>query len=503
MNNLIKSESAGNDNFSRVRYGDMEYEFTAFLFNPDSGGQAFILRPEAIIELMIEDDINDHSHTGYVILDNTRDHLERPPIEGGSTYLFRGDARDVFRFILTPVLNPDQITTQNQEKVRELMTLNFDFIVYDIEDYFEGGSKRRKLYFHDLFKQLLGEQGSSFSTAKFITNAAYLNNEDRGLNTGIILSKLIEGGLSKEDGLSTSFINFDTGSTKLFYSSPVDYRVTDCIQYVLSKHVSSQQNNFDKCILRIERYTRKWSLISLAEYFSRAYRKSTDSAGDLFLENYLLEGLKDRNTKTLNATVKRAPTYAPYLANNAILSNYSFIPSSGLTQQAVIGSAVSSYGHKNKAFRVDMQETSFERLAEVYKQNYVAPMKGEKGSPSSNLYPNKYRVDQKNIDLMFSTSEYNPQQRLGIGRSDSLKDALMLNSTISFTAPGVTYRQSCRFIGVDRNDDSFNCTFDDKMLGIYFIVNTKHIIKNNTYTNSIVAIKSSDYRDIKFVGNYV
>lgn len=67
MNSFGKSEAAGN-RFSRMVLEDIEYDFEAYLINPES--RFFILRPAAILDLVIEDNINNYYHQGYAVLDN-------------------------------------------------------------------------------------------------------------------------------------------------------------------------------------------------------------------------------------------------------------------------------------------------------------------------------------------------------------------------------------------------------------------------------------------------
>lgn len=501
MNSFGKSEAAGS-RFSRMVLEDMEYDFEAYLINPES--RFFILRPAAILDLVIEDNINNYYHQGYAVLDNRMDLLERVADEGGPSFLFRGEGRDIFRFKFTPKLTPGKNINENEGKVKELISLDFDFVIYNVEEYVEEGQKKRKIFFHDLYKQILSETNGGFSTGTYSNLSISSDDDTRSLNTGIAIRELLREVFPSTDGFGVSFADFDEGGTKIFFSAPSSYSGDDCLNYLLSKHVSTKDNNNDRCILRIERYPKRWSLVSLSKFFKNAYRQQNDAGGSLFLENFLLQGFKGGSgSKVLNVVIKRTPSVASYIPRSGIISQFNYIPPAAANQNAITSSLVHSYSYSGKSFSIDAKDNTFDSVQTIFQDNYVKNLKGDKGKPISNLYGNLTRKEQKNTRNVYSTSNYSPEQRLGVGRSNVLKNAILMNSCINFSIEGATYRQACRFIGIDRNDDAPASSIDDKMLGIYFIVSVRHIIRDNKYMNDIVAVKVYDYKDIGFKGEYV
>ena len=58
------------------------------------------------------------------------------------------------------------------------------------------------------------------------------------------------------------------------------------------------------------------------------------------------------------------------------------------------------------------------------------------------------------------------------------------------------------FFTLDRSENYVENNFDDKLLGIYFIVEVKHIFnEDNTYNNQIFAVKTYNFKDLKFKEN--
>ena len=488
-------DSAVSADFGTVQYGDDLYEFRVILYNPD--GKAFILRTEGIEALHIEDSMGRYYASGYIVVKNDHDLLEMPG-QGGKNYLFRGDSRDALRVSITPKINVKN-SSQANEKTKTMYALNYDFIIYNIEEIETDNpsQKFKKLYFWDLYHQILTEKNINFSTAK-LGKDAFSNSKELGsVSTGVAIQEVLKQTFPISDGFKLAFGKFDAGGTDIFFSSPTGYKAEDCLEYLLSKHVSTAANNFDSCLLSIDRYPKTWSLISIKEYFDNAYKAASNAGGPLFLEKMLLGGVKGSNPNVLNTIISRSPAISVYFTNAGTINNFSFVPPPGnLTQTRINTHNVHSYSYSSKDFVVDTESNSFASIKRVYDSNYVKGMLGQRGTPRSNLIGNTYRNSTQNITNVYSTSQENKQQRLGVGRNEALYNAIMLNNSISFKVPGATYRQTGKFISIDRTDSTSDSTFDDKLLGIYMIVKVNHIFSGNSYYNEIVAVKTYNYKDL-------
>ena len=508
IDDILQADSAKTE-FGTAIYNKTVYDFRVMLINPEQN--VFIFRSGGIKDLTIHDNINSYFQQGSMVVTNNFDLLERPTSESGSSgaasvnntkpvsYLFRGDSRDILRISITPKLDQSAIA-QSSESLKTMMAMVYDFVIYNVEE-IPGGTateKYKKLYFRDIYHQILLEKKLNFSTAKLPTNT-YKNSSaiPGAVSTGAAIQELLKATFPASEGYIPTFGKFDTGGTDIFFSSPAGYSAHDCLMYLLDRHVSVPANNYDYCILSIERYPKQWSLISLKECFDAAYNAANDSGGPLFLERLLIGGYKDNDPEQNTNNISRTPSNSVYISDVGTINSYSYVSAPGeLTQNTVRTSVAHSYNFKNKTFYSDIGSNSFTAQQDIYQQNYVDNMLGDNGFPSSNLIGNTYRLNNLNIENIYSTSNNSKEQRFGVARNKSLTAAIYLNNTISLTLPGATYRQTGKFIAVERTDALDSSKFDDKLLGIYLIVSVTHIFSDTTYTNEIVAVKTYNYRDL-------
>ena len=395
--------------FGTAVYRKTVYDYRVYMMNPE--GNTFIFRNSGIMELQINDNIDNYYQDGYMVVTNDFDLLERPsPITGSpgvadslntsaKNYVFRGDSRDSLKILITPRINTTN-NLQMPEQLKEAFSLEYDFIIYNVEEITtdQPSVKYKKLYFWDTYHQILSEKNISFSTAK-LPKKAFRNFSGVGeVSTGAAIQELIKAVFPTSDGFNLRFGEFDAGGTDIFFSSPANFKADDCLQYLLSKHVSTAANNYDKCILSIDRYPKQWTLTSLKASFDAAYDETRNVGGSLFLERYLLGGFKDSNANALNAVISRSPALAPYFGDSGTLDTFSLVPSPGhLTQAKVNSRVVHSYSPADKAFYIDSESNSFVNTQDTYEANYVQNMLGQQGNPSSNLIGNIYRTTNQNI----------------------------------------------------------------------------------------------------------
>ena len=515
IEDILQGDSVKTE-FGTVIYNKTVYEFQVMLINPDQN--VFVFRNSGIKNLTISDTIDSYFQQGTMVVTNDFDLLERPTMESGSSgaapvnnampvnYLFRGDSRDILRISITPKLDQNSIS-QSSEPLKTMMSIVYDFVVYNVEE-ITGDSateKYKKLYFWDIYHQILLEKKINFSTAKLSSKTFKNSNATPGaVSTGAAIQELLKATFPGSEGFTPVFGKFDAGGTDIFFSSPAGYSAHDCLMYLMDRHVGVPATNYDRCILSIERYPKQWSLISLKEHFDAAYNAANDAGGPLFLERLLIGGLKDNDPEQTAKGISRTPSNSTYLSDVGTIQSYSYVSAPGeLTQNMVRTKVAHSYNFKNKTFYSDIGSNSFTSQQKVYQQNYVDSMQGDNDSPSSNLIGNAYRLNNLNIENIYSTSNNSKEQRFGVARNKSLTAAVFLNNTISVTLPGATYRQTGKFIAVERTDALESSKFDDKLLGIYLIVSVNHIFTDTSYTNEIVAVKTYNYRDLGQTENVI
>jgi len=522
----ISLPSPDTDNIFKVGKTGNEFLFDAILYNVND--QFVRLRNQNITEFVIEDNFLNFYHKGYLIFRNDMDAIENIPenLTGVSEkqfsnisyieqtkvlpYSFRGDCRDFLLVDIMPRLDNTNSNFDYGDNLNTQWRLKFLFSIYNTEDILtnEKGAKYKKLYFWDYTYQLLREKNLDFTTAKFANKKDVLigDDSDRSIKTGEAVKNIIKTAFPAEEGYKIKFAEeFDEGYTDIFYSCPTDSKALDDLNYVMDRHVSSPGNNYDFCILRKERYSDKWSFRSLKSYFENAYDKSVtkniDGGGSLHLEKFYIGNFSDSKVDNYNVASRAptGPTNSAYLPDYSYIEDFNFSPPPGISVQEFLTSHfVNTYDFNGKAFVIDVNENDFSKSLKVYKDNYVNNMKGNIGkNPYTSLTKNEYRVSNINYDAEFTPHFESKDQRLSVGRNEFLKKALFLNNTLNFTAPGLTLRQSGRFISVDRQTSLPESKFDDKLLGTYFVVSVKHVFRNSDYKNEITCVKPYLFNDPK------
>ena len=499
-----------------VTFNKSEYLYCVVLLNGE--GPFLNLTTDSVVGLTIDDNLTNFTHRGELVLNNNNDILERAYNNPGESYttrqkdldksnlefFFRGDGRDLVLVLITP-RDSDNINLQDPTTFINPFTLKFVFSIVNIKDTVaNNGAKLKILTLEDLDDRILQEKNLGFSSSSLVTtpNVANLDNSARGIMSGELIKAILANALTDSnkinDNSQIKFSNndaWDNGASTLFYSSPAPYNAYQDLLYVLKRHVSGK--TFDPCVLRKER-NNNWSLMSLSNYFKYSYIKENDSAGALHIEKFLIQSVGE----SVNVVVKKNRTPSSLINNTGFLNssyitNYKIYYSQASDlQDNVLTHAVHSYQLNDKQFNIDLTRNNIEVAQKVYEDLYVKPMKGDNGQPAPNFYINLLRKNNKNIKNVFTLVDYNIDQRLNWGRNMILLNALYKNLTVEFTVDGISTRQAGRFISIDREDSLPSSKFDDRLLGIWLIVDVEHMFTSATYTNKIIAVKTYSYSPV-------
>jgi hypothetical protein len=501
------------------------YRFNVGLYSSDGRYQE--LKMGAINKLVLEDDFQDFYHKGYIIINNTFDAVERiadfsnleSATQGATTlkndkgFIFKGDSRDILSIDIMPKLDEESLAFAEDKDANKLFRLQFNFAIYNTEEIIgtNPGEKFKKLYFWDMYNELLREKNSYFSTANYVTNLDTINatNAARGIYTGDAIIAFLNDFFKEKDGwpITIDEKNFDQGSTNIYFSAPARFKGIDCLKYLISRHVSTAKNSFDASFLRIERDTNNFTFLSLSDYFKRALngasQNTNSQTGELYLETFKLGAYSDATAMNFELS---KPDYVPadglVLDKYGIINNFSFDPMPGIfTQQDLVSINVHSYNNDEKCFQIDEQRNTINSALSVYDTNYVLPFqKFSFDKAYRNYFPGEYKQTQKNIrnvsTIIEQEDEFNADQRLGSGRNKSIFNTVFMNNTVLFTVPGSTHRQAGRFIGVTRDGAYPYSDFDSKLLGIYFVVEARHHFNGADYFNELRCVKTYSYDNL-------
>jgi len=488
-------------------------------------GRSFTLYNKAIKELVITDTIKDFFASGYLVLDNSYGAIERlnttintynspSYYDGGNlnnstskskneSFLFQGDSADVLLIKIMPKLSNSNFNNNANESVNSNFLMEYSFSIYKIED-ISGDSvdeKYKKLSFWDQYYDVMRQKNSYFSTSDCVDQENILNasNNERGTTTGNALSSLISKSLEPIFKENLKFGDFDTGASKIFFTTPASYTDSDSLNYILNYHVCSKESNYDHPLLRLERYPKQFKLTSLKKLFENAVLKNKSSnsqtgttvqGGTEFLETYKIVGFADTQLDgpNLQFELNYDNNLSPFLGNLGSVKSYTFEEMDGnITRQLLSPRIVHTYDSDEKTFCIDSFENSMEEVNKAFEQNYVKPF-GNNATMS--FKSGKLRDEFFNIqNTLFLTHYSDPVTKLAQGRTQLMFDILKFSNMVKFKVKGSTHRQAGKFILITRDDSVTLSDFDSKILGVYFIVQASHIFSGAEYENEIIAVK--------------
>jgi len=512
----VTNDSQFSDFASMVNRSFVDFRLAIASF----AGRSFQLKQKAIKELVLEDSIYNFYQSGYIVLDDSFNAIERIDLENNDTslpnyystglrsktnkgFLFHGDSADVLTMKILPKLKDSTYSTNEDEVIKENFLLDFTFTIYNIEE-IPGTSvneKWKKIYFWDIYYDVLRQRNTYFSTADLIDSDNIINasNEERGTTTGNALSSLLVKSLEPVFKNEFKIGNFDSGQSKIFFSSPSQFKDIDSLNYILNHHVSSEDNNYDHCILKLDRYPKAFNFVSLKKIFENAVLQqksgtsttgSTVVGGAEFLETYKIAGFANTTSQGFNLQFELSydPKYSPYLGDLGNVKAYTFDEMSGdLSRDLLSPRVVHFYDSKEKQFNIDSNLNSMEEFETAFAENYVKPFGNDS---KASFLPGKFRKTFENMQNVYFVSHFSdPFTRLSQGRTQLMYDTLNLSNTVKFKVKGSTHRQAGKFILITREDSVTLTDFDAKILGVYFIINVRHVMDGTEYFNEITAIK--------------
>lgn len=473
------------------------------------------------------------------------DRLEQSP-----GFIFMGDARDYIDIKIMPTGENNELLTK---KAQRFLGIFIQGAIYAVEEVATDTPdvKFKKLYFWDKYYELLREKSTSWSTVEVVENKLGLNkkpgnrqtpsavdsnisaqnpeyaatleelkslkvknvvnfsNEQRQIPSGEAIKYFLAAALPEREGYPALFpsqsfeqegdvtpqptlraddVNWDVGSSTLFFSTPAKFKNHESLQYMLEGHISGPETLYDQSFLRIHRFFRCFTFKPLSTYFKQAYEGQ--GGGPLYAETILLGGYTSDSEGNIWSRIKFfTPKIERFqLPQSGSTINYALEPSLGnITQKMFNTKFIHSYNQKDKQFNIDIAENNMEKIMETYQKNYVETIKT---GTWANIVPGKNRVDNKNIEHFFSVIEEDQYQRLARGRNKALYTAIFANNQVKFRVPGSTIRQAGVFIGVNREGSAPINLYDNKILGIYFVTEVKHIFEGNTYITEVTCIKT-------------
>lgn len=533
----VRALGLDHDNPDKLEhFDDRRFKFSLYLLNQD--GAAIKIRKGAIKELYIEDNIMDWFHHGYMLMMNPDDVMERAhsiytsdeardkPVDI-TPYHFRGDARDLLLLTFEPHVDPGEVNETVFQKLNNMVyTMKFLFTVYATEDVVDmpgRKNKMQKMYFHDYRYQLLREKNLYYSTAKNLgpigtsssstIPVSHRNNDDRSKPTGEIVQDILKTALVDSATDNMFSYHWDFGGSNLFYTSPANYKAIDDLNYVLDRHVSTEKYQYQPCLFRLQRYTERWELLPIEEYFKRTKQQYETGVGpgayqsEFFLLSNDSEPPADLfgrsgtppRRKTFGNSIK-TPMNNYHFPDLSVIDDFVFSEINGSDCQELLNSVIMHrYSESDKMFGVDLAQSNIKNVHSMFQSSLVSHMYGfdkkftmnssSAGAGYSSWLPDSSREQNFNFRVESSwTPDVN--KTLSAGRNKLLLSAFLMGNTIQFDVRGETSRRAGVWIAVDRDTNYVDNEYDKKVLGQYFVTRVTHkITSSGEYTNNVMGVK--------------
>ena len=521
---LFTAEQANYNNF-QVVINKKNYLFRATFANAD--GYYVSFQKDAILDLKIFDIIYTPFMGGHIVIDNTEDVIERyklsqinkefvnsnaPDIVG---YRTRGDGRDLLYLTMIP-LDPTQDPkqspyNQNNLNYNKVFSLQYIFVLSDEVDVETTTGKAKKYTLEDLDYVILKEKKIFFSSTSLLPSKqiSFYNDLNRRSLTGDCMKYILQKGLnapgavySTLSGNTTVTPSFESGASKIFYSSPNDYTAYDDLMYIYNFHVTNDAGK-DFSFLLKDNFTGEYTLESASSIFSKAYNKEADSGSQYYVENLTIAGSQTSTSNIIQNDIKK-PLYAIEFGETSDIQEVKFFNTPGLEFQNKIKTIlVHNYDFDDGTFNVNSVDGDSENVKKDFSNLYVQPMKGKNNLPSPHFILNNTQKTNQNFENHFLIyNQDNDLLKKAVGRNELLKRALKLNLGVEITLQGGFQRKAGKFISVDRTGNYIDNDFDSKFLGIYFILQVDHqFIGNDQYINKILAVKTYHFTDPQYNEN--
>jgi hypothetical protein len=501
----------------------------------------FVIPFKGVDGLVIEETLANWWTKGWIILKNDFELIERGAKEtirrtagaDGTAqsqsvgdkidplYLFRHDGRNKINIRIFPVLDKAELVPKDNWEI------NYDFIVYDIEDLPSPNSTRKskKLYFIDERYQLFNERNIPWSTAthgpaaKISQTPWKLSDEQRTMNANMALASIIKTAAGNDLGNQTALSNYkvgynDSGSidkpnlsidviddsnwnsdgslaadseAAVLYTSTANATVIDDLNYV---SYFTKGSDHGPVFLRFGRSTnnKKWQLLSLTDYFSKAEQ----------IERLILQdGLEStQNIYTPRADIDTSKSNIINFTSGraSLIKKYKFTPMAAVDDARIINRPLHHYDFSTGEYSITHDGNRavdvISKLKEIASKGLYNFTGGSRGKPQLLLNVNKTKSKGLSIVNHLSVQNHGPSN---LSQIQMIKDSIFLNQGLYFQSEGLTFRTPGKFIFVDRTDSNEFNSFDDKFLGQWFVTKVTHFFTQEQYLTDVVATKIDSF----------
>ena len=490
--------------YSIVTYNNTQYEFELVLVNEFFN----IYIPHNIVEsVVIVDDLYNVFTTATIILDNSRNNIDIfsvykrgvKQVRENKSYNFLGSGNDFFKLHLKP--KSDDTETVDPSRFRsDPFSIDFQLTIQDEDEVLTGNGQKRRIYqCIDIREYILQTDKRGFSCINepnFVKNGfrvKQLDDTSKISPTGDIIKHILTESLKETDPVFND--NWDSGESRLFYSSPQNFSAFDDIEYLLDFHVSSVIK--DNSILKFERGG-SFSLRSFSDYF--ALNRTGNSAGPYMQDFFAYEDNTSKSATTsapifaldqLTPAIKFSFDNVTNIANLPPLPEFNFLNRTGIDgYNYLISYGVNTYDLYSKKFSIQQPVNSVENQKTFIDNNYTKKFGGT--APTTAYYidtvKSSNRVFKSDFCLPVDT---NSCQKYGLNKA--LKKYVDSSPCISFDTEGFSHRESGKFMSLVNTQLETDSVFASLFSGEWLVTKIVHNFTGGRYVNNITGVKTYFY----------
>ena len=471
-----------------ILLNDITYEFTIILRNDDRS----IVLPKTIFqELYISENFMDWNTTGYLIYENSFEQLERykqkSKVKNSEFFYYRMDGTDEIIIELVPVLVAN--TNRSKEALKNFpidkMTLKIRGGIYDSEDLSKSNIefKLKKLYFRDLNYHNADNMNVRVSCGEYMTrqnfastneetqDVANLSNTDRSVLNGDLIKYILEDKL----GATVSTDNWDSGIRKSFYVSPPSSTVVDDISYLIKGMFATDGYplwfNYD-------RYNEEFTMIS--------YKTLFDNYPSSLRERFKFSDPTKPNTGVVPSRSNNLNTFT--IPGFSDILSYKYNKMSANDNIKTLNSRMCiQYDNLEKTFLTNSESAHITKTKKLFSGLLDS-------FPTGNKNP-LFVINQDKIKNMNTQSDFTLEPSCSVKKT--IEAALLLNDAIHFEVQGLASRNPGDFIEIESDTDTEGI-WEDRFLGTWLIIDVRHKITSQGYTNQVLAIKPNMSESFKY-----
>ena len=462
---IVRNPTA-NDNDIVIDVGGISYRLNVLFVN--ESGQ-FKLQNSSFVQLEFEDNVFNPILCFRLTVVNTNSEVESSiftspqGINEQINFQIQGNGDEFVVIDLEPLTDSNAIPELRFGPKLSCFILNE-------RSYHQQGKTYKTFELVDAKYRDLFYTTQTWSTVDLLgNNVTQLSDADRSVFTGDAIQNLLAR------FMGTQFIDqtrWDRGAFKTFYTSSQGETPIEILNYLLGEHVSSKSKL--PCLLR-ENKRGELNLQGLDDIYA--------GVGDRLLGPDIIGTFSLPSSNYNQGGTQSAGLESPWNTAYPVTRYHYLNPACdsatpGLTNNETVG-----YDFASGQFQIHRSAGESTHALNVYEQQILSKLPGRN---TLSFRPGENTLQRRLYTTSYSNSA--PEQVSVESRNEILRNTLLLSGSLEFETQGNVNLRSGKFVNMSR-ETNIRSEFERKLQGLYFVVDTHHVINNTEYNVTAIAVK--------------